>query len=259
MVDCKEIKKIINDYFNNQLIIRQQPYGCQIITPFLDYINDSLSFHIFDEGYDKYRLTDLGDTLNRIENLGIDWKSGLKLKNLISISDRLKIGFDDEGILTIESNIDELGHDVGIFITGLQEVGSFYLLAKQRTVFDFEKKVGDFFREGKIRPIRKKIVTGKHNRAYKISFSFNDDNLLCQTLHAEHKDSASNIITRYIAEFIDIKEAHPKTESMVIYNHEAPIEKANFFDLMEEKTDYVLPLRNKRKILSVVKSQSSTL
>jgi len=181
------------------------------------------------------------------------------MKAKLTISDRLNIGFDDEGTLTIETDIDNLGHDIGIFITGLQEIGSFYLFATQRTVFDFENRVVDFFNEHKIKPIRKKLVTGKRNRTYRISFSFKNDNLLCQTLHAEHKDSASNMITRYITEFMDIKDEHPEKESMVIYNNEAPIEQANFFDLMEEKTDYVLPLKYKKKILGIVKSNFSTL
>jgi hypothetical protein len=259
MIDCDKIKQVLNGYIETEFSIEQKKYGCHLVTPFLDHINDSISFHIFDFGNGKIQLTDMGHTLDRLDDLGINYKEGITFDKLMTVEERLRLKIDDEWNIAINSDLQNLPNDICKLITGIQEIGSFYLLAKPRRKFNFEKVVNTFFIENKIRPNRRKPITGRHNRIHKMDFVFREGKLICQTLHAEHKETASNIITRYIAEFMDIKDINPDIESMVIYNDKAPVEKANFFDLMEEKTNHVIPLKEEKEIIKLVKVSSSTL
>ena len=53
---------MLNLYLNEEFKIEQKKYGCYIVTPFLNHINDSLSFHLIDNDDGTIQLTDIGHT-----------------------------------------------------------------------------------------------------------------------------------------------------------------------------------------------------
>ena len=94
------------------------------------------------------------------------------MDKLFTITERLNLTIDDEWNITKNSNMNIISHDICKFVTGIQEIGSLYLMAKPRTKFDFETTINDFFIDNKINPIRRRKISGKHERLYKIDFVF---------------------------------------------------------------------------------------
>lgn len=103
IIDTTQLLSNYFEWLESNYVIRKHPTSDEIVTPFLDSLNDNISIYVDQLPNHEILLNDDGYTLNNLEMMGIIWTSSRK-KLLQDICRQFNIKIIEEETLAIQGS-----------------------------------------------------------------------------------------------------------------------------------------------------------
>ena len=100
-------QQLISDYvdwFKNKYSIKQLENADEIVTPFVNHLNDRIRLYIELKANNTIRISDDGNTFNELAMYGLDIKTNTRQKLIHNTLSNFGIQLDDD-ILYVEATI----------------------------------------------------------------------------------------------------------------------------------------------------------
>jgi hypothetical protein len=148
-----------------------QPNGrLQVVTPYLYPDHDNIEVFVREKGDGSLVVSDLGETLRKLDTLGMDVCS---TPALMFLAERIANGLGvwiDNGVIRKDGAPAEAGEIAFAVISVCQGVGDLIYRTRGYTPTSFEDEVDRFLKDGGVQAERKREVRGVSETVYTVNF-----------------------------------------------------------------------------------------
>lgn len=194
------IENMINDYTNwlkSNISIDKINNYYEIVTPFLDRHNDSISIYINKNSNDRIVLTDGGKILNDLIISGIDITPNRK-KIISSILLRYGVNLSDDYDLYTYTDKNHFPLKKHFLIQAMLSVDDLFMTSRKNVTNIFIEEIEAFLEENKIDFFENFSLVGKsgytHNFDYALPKTQNNPERLLKGINRPTKDNSISII-----------------------------------------------------------------
>lgn len=194
------IENMIDNYINwlkEKISIDKIGDYYEIITPFVDRNNDSISIYATKTDNDKILLTDGGEIINDLIICGIDITQNRK--NIISnILSRFGITLTEDYELVVTADKNNFPIKKHLLIQAILAVNDLFLTSREQVTNIFFEEIGIFLEEIGVRAFENFSLMGKsgftHNFDYAIPKSDKYPERLLKGINRPNKDNVFSVI-----------------------------------------------------------------
>lgn len=169
------IQSLLNDYFNwyeKRFSINELKEAHEIVTPFVNQINDRISLFIEFDDNNQIIISDDGVTIDELLMNGIDINTATRERIIKNIIENFKLEINGEIIYTIAKDINSFSQAQHNMIQGILQINDILFTERINVVNLFREEVFDFFYEeefgGTIEPDLKGASGIKYNIDYSL-------------------------------------------------------------------------------------------
>ncbi len=145
---CKGIIKNYLTFLEESFHIEETPNGCRIITPFIGFNGESITFYI-EQQENFLKLTDKGNTLIDLEIKHIQVDSD-KEKEIFDEILKLYEVYEESGKIVVYTDENNLAYNLSLYINALQSLYSMEYMTPPARLKPFNKTVREYCKLNKL-------------------------------------------------------------------------------------------------------------
>lgn len=219
MID--NLKKIYNQWSQQQLKLEDSTDFIEITTPFVDMNHDYIQLFFTQEGTGKYKITDDGHIINELAILGVDVNNTTKRKEFFNQTLKIfGVNYDKESneLFISFDNLDDYPKRQHNLLQCILRISDMLLTAKSTVASIFAEEIASFFEENNVFYSQDLGFIGKSGNQQTFDFVLPHSKKKREKLiKAVNTPSADNY-TNAIFPFIDVQGIRPNSEFFVIAN-----------------------------------------
>ena len=171
----QDINTLLNDYlswYERRFSIKELRNAHEIVTPFVNHLNDRISLFVefLDNGMIK--LSDDGVTLDELNMFGINIKTPTRQRVLSDILKNFNLSISDDIIFTTAQNVSEFSQKKHNLLQGVLKVYDILFTSRENSTSIFKEEVFNYFFENEFGGTPEPDLVGasglKHNVDYSI-------------------------------------------------------------------------------------------
>lgn len=242
------------DWYKNKITFKQLECAEQIITPYLNHLNDRISIFIEIRPDNSIKLSDDGVTFNEIELMSLNIKTKTRQRVIKDIIKKYTLDLDDNGILsTIATQIEDFPQKKHNLIQGILSLYDLLYTKHTNVVNIFKEEVLDFLFEHEFGGNTNVKFTGESGIDYLIDYSLGATKSRPNTLIKFQNNVKFINVTEQTFIALDLKNEpslsqHGFKYVMIIGDNKVP-EKA--IQAAEAYNIEIIPFQEEEKILSL--------
>jgi len=248
---CKDIINKYLSYLEQSFVIENTRTGCRIITPFIGYNGESITFYV-DQLGDNLRITDKGNTLIDLEIKDIHIDSG-KEKEIFDDLLNLYELKEESGRIVVDTDIQNLPHFLALYINALQSLYCMEYISSPARLKPFTQIVHEYCELNKlIHQYKYRIKLGAVN--YTIDITSMEVKNLIQTIgtNIQMKSYMKDYTEGKIIPFLTLElekylQERTKFYRVILYEDEVNWDNESMA-LMEDYSDEIIKWTERKKL-----------
>jgi len=171
-MECKDIISSYLRTLQGNFVCKERENRLWVISPYSFPDGDLIEIVVLESSNQMVKVTDLGETLRHLSDLGFDiWKS-LKGQYLIEdVEKRFNIKIES-GQIVKRAQKSELGNAIFDVISSCLAISDLIYLSRAYQPATFPQEVAHYFTENQISYEKKYSITGSTGKKYKVDFYF---------------------------------------------------------------------------------------
>lgn len=248
-----DTQKLLDSYYNwlikGYTVNKLDDNTSEIVTPFLDSINDNIYIYVTKLSNGKIQLTDDGYTLNNLELMGVELTSTRnkiidsirKLYNIDLIQDQLSIVGNEADFPIMKFNL----------ISAINRIDSLSLTKRDNITSIFRDEVVSYFKEHDFGGVSDHPLHGASGLSYKIPYVIPNQNDRPYRIFETTSELSKNIMMQQAYEYTDIQKTGftDSIEFFLIHKKSSSIS-SDVKNIAKDAEINILPWENKNELLN---------
>lgn len=166
-------QQLISDYvdwFKNKYSIKQLENADEIVTPFVNHLNDRIRLYIELKANNTIRISDDGNTFNELAMYGLDIKTNTRQKVIHNTLSNFGIQLDDD-ILYVEATIKDFPLKKHNLVQAILRIYDMVLLSKPNIISLFNEEAKQYLFDNELGGNFDIKMTGDSGLEHQIDYS----------------------------------------------------------------------------------------
>jgi len=248
-MNCKDIVEKYLSELKSNFITEPTKYGCNVITPYMAFNGEPLSFYVEEKG-EYLRITDGGNTLLDLKTINVNTNSGNERELYTEILKLYQIG-ETNGEIFVDADINNFAQRLIFYLDAIHSLYDLEFFVKPSRRKSFHKAVSEYCDVNDLKcDYLKTITIGTFEHTIDI-MSKNHANLIQTVGTTEIQPTLKAFAGKKMFPFLELEIPKYKTEKdkydrVVIYDEIIDWD-VQSMDLMKEFSDNIYTWKNTKK------------
>lgn len=258
-MECKKIKELLVNFFNNSIKIETDEKECKIIFPIYGRDNDLLELTVRKSSLPekgKYYITDDAENISSLYLYGMNIEGDTKSKSILdSIEKTLDVQIENDEIKAY-ANDNDLGLMISKVLSSILGAQYIQYLAKPKTITAFKQTVKIFLDEKSPEYIYNPKIKGTTGEESRFDFGYPQNKIYIDSLHATTDYYAFNRTIATCIKSIEVTKINPNLKVVAIYDDVDEDSKnwwtSKVINYMDTYLYEQIPWSKKEKLLEII-------
>lgn len=220
MTICEDAMRSLNTYFSNSVICGPEEAGYQVlVSPFVYPDRDNIEVFIRRSDDGHYLISDLGQTLMKLDSTGFVLQTGLKRRAMIhQITSSMRVRYEN-GTFLIDSNEGDVGERTMDLLIALQRLSDLAFTVNQYTTATFNDEFENYVASKSLRYNRGVTIDLPQDRGRFVADFVIEDTKIVQLLHANSPGHAAERRNRVYYAFGELLFGNDPRERLAVVDN----------------------------------------